>query len=73
MGGLFSSAKMPKVEQTAAPILTNPIEAETSAADASDLERKRRKAAAGRSDTILTSGMGLTSSATTGLKRTLGG
>lgn len=74
MGGMFSS-KSPKIETTEAvetPVLATPVEASTEAATASDLERRRRIAASGRSDTVLTSGMGLTSTASTGKGQTLG-
>lgn len=55
-----------------APAIVAPIEADTSAATAGDLERRRRKAASGRNDTILTGGMGDTSAAATGGKKLLG-
>lgn len=55
-----------------APAITAPIEAETSAQGASDAERKRRHAASGRSDTILTRGLGLSEQAITGSKKMLG-
>jgi hypothetical protein len=55
-----------------APAIVAPIEADASAATAGDQERKRRLAAAGRSDTILTSGLGLTDEARSG-RKTLGG
>lgn len=74
MGGMFSS-KTPKIDTSAveaAPVLATPVEASTEAATASDLERRRRIAASGRSDTVLTSGMGLTSQASTGKGQTLG-
>lgn len=74
MGGMFSS-KTPKIKTTEAvetPVLATPVEASTEAATASDLERRRRIAASGRSDTVLTSGMGVSSEASTGLRKTLG-
>lgn len=63
----------PKVEAApVAPAIVAPIEADTSSAAAGDLERKRRKAASGQSDTILTGSMGDTSQAQTGGKKLLG-
>lgn len=65
--------KAPKV--TAAPIappIVAPMDAEPSSQTAADQERKRRQAASGRSDTILTRGMGLSGEARTGGKRLLG-
>lgn len=65
--------KAPKVQKAPmAPPIVAPIEADTSAAAAGDLERKRRQAASGRSDTILTGAMGDTSQAQTGGKKLLG-
>lgn len=69
-GGGSSS---PKVEAApVAPAIVTPIEADTSASAASDLERKRRQAASGRSDTILTGSTGDTSTASVGGKKLLG-
>ena len=48
------------------------MDAEPTSASAADQERKRRQAASGRSDTILTRGLGLTSTAQTGGKKLLG-
>lgn len=63
----------PKVEKApVAPAIVSPIEADTSAASAGDLERKRRQAASGRSDTILTGSTGDTSQAQVGSKKLLG-
>ncbi|MDL2267165.1 hypothetical protein LJC46_04160 [Desulfovibrio sp. OttesenSCG-928-G15] len=63
----------PKVEKApVAPSIVAPIEADTSAASAGDLERKRRQAATGRSDTIMTGSMGDTSQAKVGGKKLLG-
>ena len=65
--------KAPKVEKApVAPAIVAPIEADTSAAAAGDLERKRRKAATGRSDTILTGSAGDASQAQVGGKKLLG-
>ena len=55
-----------------APAIVAPIEAEKSAAGAADNERKRRQAASGRSDTILTAGLGLADAPQTGKKQLLG-
>ena len=65
--------KAPKVEKApVAPSIVTPIEADTTAATAGDLERRRALAASGRSDTILTSGLGDTSRARVGGKKLLG-
>jgi hypothetical protein len=48
------------------------MDAEPSSQSASEQERKRRQAASGRSDTILTRGMGAQGEAATGGKRLLG-
>lgn len=69
-GGGGSSPKVTKAPT--APAVVAPIEADSSAASAGDLERKRRQAATGRSDTILTGGLGDTSRASTGSKKLLG-
>lgn len=70
---MCSSGGTPKVEKAPiAPAVVTPIEADTSAAAAGDLERRRRQAASGRSDTILTGAMGDTSQANVGGKRLLG-
>ena len=67
------SASAPKVKETpVAPAIVAPIEADTGAANAADQERKRRQAASGRSDTILTRGLGLEGQAQTGGKKLLG-
>ncbi|UQZ90846.1 hypothetical protein C4J81_17175 [Deltaproteobacteria bacterium Smac51] len=55
-----------------APTVVAPIEADTSSQSAGDEERRRRKAASGRSDTILTSGAGVSGQASTGGKKLLG-
>lgn len=63
----------PKVQPTpVAPAIVAPIEADGTAATAADQERKRRQAAAGRSDTILTGSMGDASKAAVGGKKLLG-
>ena len=75
-GGMFGgggSSSTPQVKAApVAPSIVAPIEAEESAQSASDAERKRRQAASGRSDTILTRGLGDTSTAQTGGKKLLG-
>lgn len=72
MGG--GGGGTPKVEKApVAPAIVSPIEADASAAGAGDLERKRRQAASGRSDTILTGSAGDTSQAQVGSKKLLGG
>ena len=63
----------PKVEKAPmAPSIVAPIEANADSKRAGDLERKRRQAASGRSDTILTGSMGDTSQAQVGGKKLLG-
>lgn len=76
-GGVFGSggggSKAPEVKAApVAPAIVAPIEADSSSQSASDAERKRRQAASGRSDTILTRGMGDTSQIQTGGKKLLG-
>ncbi len=72
-GGGGSKPKAPKVEPApVAPAIVAPIEADASVQEASDQERKRRKAASGRSDTILTRGLGVAGDAATGGKKLLG-
>lgn len=71
MGG--SKPKTPTV--TAAPMappVVTPIEADGDAKKAGDEERRKRMAASGRSDTILTSGLGATGAPETGKKKLLG-
>jgi hypothetical protein len=66
------SGSAPEVKKApVAPSIVAPIEADTSVGTASDQERKRRQAASGRSDTILTGGGGLSGEANTG-RKTLG-
>lgn len=56
-----------------APAIVAPMDAETSSQSAADQERKRRQAASGRSDTILTRGlMGARDEARTGGKKLSG-
>jgi hypothetical protein len=55
------------------PQIVAPIEANTEARAAGEDERRRRVAASGRSDTILSGGQGLADSAATGGKKLLGG
>lgn len=65
--------RTPKVEKApVAPAIVAPIEANADSKRAGDLERKRRQAASGRSDTILTGSMGDASTAQTGGKQLLG-
>ena len=63
--------KTPKPAPAAPPIVA-PIEADETAKAAGEDERRRRIAASGRSDTILTSGTGDMSAADVGKKRLLG-
>ncbi len=69
-GGGYSAPEVKKAP--VAPAIVAPIEADSSSQGASDAERKRRQAASGRSDTILTRGMGVTEQARTGGKKLLG-
>ena len=63
----------PKVEKAPmAPSIVAPIEANADSKRAGDLERKRRQAASGRSDTILTGSGGDERHAQTGGKKLLG-
>lgn len=66
-----SKPKAPKAAPAAPPIVA-PIDADQSAKAAGEDERRRRMAASGRSDTILTGGSGDMSSAEVGKKRLLG-
>ena len=62
-----SKPSTPKIEPTPLPpVVVAPIEADTSAASAADDEKRRRRAASGRSDTVLTSGLGVQDRAQTG-------
>ncbi|MDR1242314.1 MAG: hypothetical protein LBM00_05995 [Deltaproteobacteria bacterium] len=66
------SPKTPAVKPApVAPAIVAPIEADASSAEAGNQERKRRLAASGRSDTILTSGLGVAEEARVG-RKTLG-
>lgn len=69
----IKSAKMaaPVMPPTSASKI-NPIEADASSKTAGDQEKKRRRAATGRSDTILTSGLGVTGTANVGKKKLSG-
>ena len=69
-GGGQSAPKVTKAP--VAPAIVAPIEAESSVQNASNAERRRRQAASGRSDTILTRGLGVTEQAQTGNKKLLG-
>ena len=65
-----SKPKTPKVEPTPLPpVLVAPIEADPPPAPAGEEAQRRRRAASGRSDTVLTSGMGVTGEASTGGKK----
>lgn len=69
-----SSPGSPKVTPApVAPAIVAPIEADTSVKEAGDQERRRRQAAFGRSDTILSGPMGVTGVAPVGGRRLLGG
>ena len=71
MCGSGGSMKTPKAAPTAAPIVA-PLEADETARAAGDAERRRRQAAAGRSQTILTGGLGVQGSAPVTGKTLLG-
>lgn len=62
---------MPEPAPVAAPIIST-IEADETVKKAGDEERKRRRAAYGRSDTILTGGSGVNGLAHTSGKQLLG-
>ena len=72
----FSKPKVPAAPEVApiplAPPVVAPIEADTASKTAGDEERRRRKAASGRSDTILTSGLGAAGQAMVGGNKLLG-
>lgn len=58
-GGGGGAPSAPKVQPApVAPPVVAPVSADQSANSAAELERKRRQAASGRSDTILTRGLG---------------
>ena len=71
MGG---GVKTPKIEKTpVAPPIVAPIDADLDAKKAGEDERRRRMAATGRSNTILTGGLGDTGyTASGGRKKLLG-
>jgi hypothetical protein len=71
MGGKPDVSAPQVVKAPVAPAIVAPISAEPGSGSAADLERKRRQAASGRSDTILTRGLGLQDQAETG-RKTLG-
>ena len=72
MGG-GGGGSAPQVKPSpVAPAIVAPMDAEPGSQSASDQERKRRQAAGGRSDTILTRGLGVPDEAGTGGKRLLG-
>ena len=54
------------------PVVLAPVDADTSAIGASTEEMKRRRAATGKGDTVLTGGLGVTGAAQTGGKKLLG-
>ena len=73
MCGGGGGSKAPKVSAApVAPPVVAPIDADADAKKAGDDERRKRIAASGRSDTILTSGLGDLSEANTGKKKLLG-
>ncbi len=73
MCGGGGGGKAPEVKKApVAPAVVAPMDAEPSSQTASDQERKRRQAASGRSDTILTRGLGVSGEAQTGGKKLLG-
>ena len=70
-----SKPKMPKQTVTSAPVsapIISTLEADTAARTSADEERKKRRMAYGRSDTILTGGLGETGVAKTATKQLLG-
>lgn len=75
-GGLFgggSSPSAPEIKPApVAPAIVAPISATPSTTSAGEEERRRRRAAMGQSDTILTSGLGDTSTVQSGGKTLLG-
>ena len=69
MGGV----KTPKIEKTpVAPPIVAPMDADQEVKKAGDEERRRRMAATGRSDTILTSSLGSSGYSSAGGKTLLG-
>ncbi len=73
-GGGASAPKpvAPPKPAPVAPAVVAPIEADSAAKAAGDDERRRARAASGRSDTNLTGGLGLSDKAQTGGKTLLG-
>jgi hypothetical protein len=71
LGGGGGSYSAPAPAPTV-PAVVAPISADTSAKASGEEEKRRRAAAYGRSDTILTSGLGDTSAVQTGEKKLLG-
>ena len=70
MGG---GVKIPKIEKTpVAPPIVAPMDADQEVKKAGDEERRRRMAATGRSDTILTSALGSSGYSSAGGKTLLG-
>lgn len=70
MGG---GVKTPKIEETPlAPPIVAPMDADQEVKKAGDEERRRRMAATGRSDTILTSSLGSSGYSSAGGKTLLG-
>ena len=70
MGG---GVKTPKIEETpVAPPIVAPMDADQEVKKAGDEERRRRMAATGRSDTILTSALGSSGYSSAGGKTLLG-
>ena len=67
-GGSAPSVKAAPV----APGVIAPLMADSVSGGAGEDERRRRQAASGRSDTVLTGGMGLAQAARTGGKQLLG-
>jgi hypothetical protein len=70
IGGSSPAAPEVKKAPIAPPVIA-PIEADPTTRTAADQERKRRQAASGHSDTILTAGQGITTPVPTG-RKTLG-
>ena len=70
IGGSMKAAA-PKAAPTAAPIVA-PLEADETVRSAGEAERRRRQAAAGRSQTILTGGLGVEGNAPVTGKTLLG-
>ena len=71
IGGGAPKAGKVKAAPVAPPVVT-PMDADVDARKAGDEERRKRMAASGRSDTILTGGLGDMTQAFTGKKTLLG-